>query len=926
MQRSWLLAAGLAVVLCGPALTAQEEGPAADPEEVIPADDLTPAAESDDAARETGDPQVEADSTADGEAGAALSGAFDEDGNPIELPEPEPPKTEFTIPVAEEDGGGQIRGQADEVVRRGDNTVTLLGGVEISYKRMKIQAQQIDVDLATRVATATGDVILDEGPNRYGASRMEMDLDDETGRMENATASLVPDIYFRGDVVEKIGPMTYIVEHGMFSACEGDVPAWSFRTGKAKVTLEGYAHASNITFRAKKLPLIYVPYLLFPVKSKRTSGLLMPNFSTSELHGTGVGLAWFQTFGPSYDATFQFENFSEDFLAYGTEFRYRPTQNSRGYLRARFIDDETAGETHHRVSYVHETVGLPGNSRALIDFVDFDEIDFFRLFDRDLGRNSRRSWRSNAYLTGAVGPQSYSLQVDQRETLFSDATLIQRQLPEFEYRLRSVQLRDWPLYFQLEGAAHYIASERQPDDPLEEPGSTDYGRVNLVPALTVPIQTVPWLSVNLRAVTKATWYQKSRILAEETEDPDLVGEIEGDALTRVVPAVGAEIVGPTFSRVFDRGIGKFEKFKHVIEPRWTYSYASDFEEQNKVPRFDEIDGVSARHTATFSFVQRLLAKPEPPPEPEDDELGGEDLETDAGAVADVEASEEDGEDATDADDTAEALVDTDGLGVEDGEDDSLDQIEKAVATEEEVVTADSGVAALRELQAVGAREVMSLEILKAYSFEPEQPLQTLRFPAFEDRPAEVFTRQGSPIQMRYRFNPSRVTSLRADAQFSPLAGEMQRYSISGEVGFDPLKRNYVGLSWNRSFFIVDDPNTGVLAGETVSDQLGLKAGFSFWDDRVRFRGSINLDLDPGEERDLTAPELQRQHYILEYRGPCAGVLFELQESNRLGFLEGEFQEVSDQKFRVAISLRHIGTFLDFGFGDGNDDYSQNFSF
>ncbi len=887
---------------------------------MIQAEDLVPEAEG--AEADDGEPQVPVNGGAE-VTETPLSGALDEDGVPIELVEPAPPKTEFAIPVPEEDGGGQIRGKADEVVRRGDNTVTLLGGVEISYRGLSIQAQQIDVNLSTHVATASGDVILDEGPNRYGASRIEIDLKTETGRMENATASLVPNIYFRGEVIEKVGEQTYVVTHGMFSSCEGDVPVWSFRTGKATVTLEGYARARNVNFRAKKMPLLYVPYLLFPVKSKRTSGLLMPSFSTSELHGTGIGLAWFQTFGPSYDATFQVETFSEDFLAYGGEFRYAPTQNSHGYLRTRFIDDGDNDETHYRLRYVHETVGLPGNSRALIDYVDFDDIEFFRLFDRDLGRNTRRSWRSKAFLTGAVGPQSYSLQVDQRETLTTGATQIQRQLPEFEYRLRSIQMQDWPLYFQLEGAAHYITSEKIPDLPAVERSSTDYGRVNLVPALTVPIETVPWLSVNLRAVTRATWYQKSKILEDETEDPDLVGKIEGDALTRIVPSVGAEIVGPTFSRVFNRGIGNFDKFKHIIEPRWTYSFGEGFDEQDKVPRFDEIDTVSPRHTVTFSFVQRLLAKPKPPPVVEEEALeGSEPSEVADGAIVgsaetDVDTGEVEVVGVT-ADATAAGSLD------EEGED--LDQIQKAVVSDEEVATANNPYDVLRQMQAVGAREIMSLELLQAYSFDEEQPLQTLRIPAFEEMPEEVITRQTSPIQLRYRFNPSRVTSVRADAQYSPLAGEMQRYSISGVVGFDEQKRNFISLSWNRSFFIVDDPNKEIMAGDTSTDQLGVQVGLSAWQDRLRFLASVNLDLDPRQTGPLPPPQLQRQRYVAEYRGPCAGVLLEFRESNRLGTLNGMFQEISDQQVRIAFSLRNIGTFLDFGFGSGNDALSENFSF
>lgn len=895
------LALTLVIVVPLPAQESDESGQ----DDLIRADDLVTQPEE---PAEEGEPQSGEDAQAAGETAIEDH----EIEGTVEV-EPEKPKTEFTIPVAAEHGGGQINGKADQIQRQPDGTtVTLLGGVEISYRRLKIQADQIDVDLETREVAAVGNVILDEGPNRYGATRIDFDLDTETGRMENATASLVPDVYFRGDTVEKIGDATYVVEHGMFSSCEGDVPAWSFRTGKAKVTLDGYAHATNVTFRAKKMPVIYVPYLLFPVKSKRTSGLLMPSFSTSERHGDSIGLAWYQTFGPSYDATFELETYTEDFLGYGSEFRYRPSQRSRGYLRARFIDDELNNETHYRYNLVHETRDLPLGMRALVDVVDFSDIEFFRAFDRDLGRNSRRSWRSHAYLTGAVGPQSYSLQVDERETLFANATQIQRQLPELEYRLRAVQLGSLPLYFQLESAAHYISAERQPNDPTLAETSVEYGRLNLVPAFTVPIQTVPWLSLNLRAATRATWYQKSKILVGETEDPELVGQIEGDALTRVVPSVGAEIVGPSFSKVFNRGVGSFEKFKHVIEPRWSYSFSDEFEDQQKVPRFDEIDGVSERHRLTFSFVQRLLAKPKPPLEEEPDG-GTDELEEDAAIVL-----RESGE--TLAEETADGEEELDIAGTTD------EELATAVETSEEEIDPDERTGdALLNLRAVGAREIMSLELLQAYSFDEEQPLQILTIPAFEDQPAEILTRQTSPIQLRYRFNPSRVTSLRADASYSPLAGEMLRYSVSGTLGFDAEKRNYVGLSWNRQFVIVDNPNTGAIAGDTLSDQLGLQVGLSAWNDRLRFLAAVNLDLDP-REGDPPAPELQRQRYIAEYRGPCAGLLLEFQERRRLGTLEGVFQEIRDQQFRIALSLRHIGTFLDFGFGDSSDNYSQNFSF
>ena len=44
----------------------------------------------------------------------------------------------------------------------------------------------------------------------------------------------------------------------------------------------GYAKTRGVSFRAKNVPLVYLPYMLWPVKTSRVSGFLMPKpgFST----------------------------------------------------------------------------------------------------------------------------------------------------------------------------------------------------------------------------------------------------------------------------------------------------------------------------------------------------------------------------------------------------------------------------------------------------------------------------------------------------------------------------------------------------------------------------------------------------------------------------------------------------------------------
>ena len=81
------------------------------------------------------------------------------------------------------------------------------------------------------------------------------------------------------------------------------------------------------------------------------------------------------------------------------------------------------------------------------------------------------------------------------------------------------------------------------------------------------------------------------------------------ALTRVLPGVSTEVVGPSLSRIYEGGGKHFGKFKHVIEPRFAYAYLGEYDDRDRVPRFDEIDVINAANLGRVSLINRVLAKP-----------------------------------------------------------------------------------------------------------------------------------------------------------------------------------------------------------------------------------------------------------------------------------------------------------------------------
>lgn len=518
-------------------------------------------------------------------------------------PSPLPPedRIDFQLQFPPEEGGGSAAGSAASLDYKRDDYAVLEGSVRIKYQDVDLQADRAEIDLSTKVITATGHVIIDQGPRRMTGETATYDLDTKTGTLTTATAQVAPDYYFRGEEIAKIGEETYTVTRGMFTSCSQKVPDWSFRVGHATVEAEGYAHVRNASMQAKKLPIFYTPYILWPVKSERSSGFLIPNFGYSDQRGASLGLAYFQTLGRSYDTTFHLDLFTENYLGVGNELRYRPSEGTRGNLLAYVVHDPLAPEEDDwrwKVELNHVTNDLPRGMRGMIHYQDFSDFNFFRDFERDFDRNTLRFIDSRASVTGNWGPHLLNFLLNSHETFISfDQSVDQRKLPEIEYRLRQTRLGRTPLYLQFLGSASYLDIIR----PDSYAGT--YGRVDAFPQITLPIRSFPWLSLSIASGERLTWYGDSLAQTETGQ------QFAGEALTRAVPFGSAEIVGPSFSRIFAREMGDYGRFKHVIEPRMVYTFLGDVDEPEDIPLFDEVDTLASTNSGRAALINRVLAKP-----------------------------------------------------------------------------------------------------------------------------------------------------------------------------------------------------------------------------------------------------------------------------------------------------------------------------
>lgn len=497
--------------------------------------------------------------------------------------------------------------------------------VLIEYQDIKITADAARYDFPTKTAILTGHVIIDQGPTRISGTRGTFHLDTKTGVVEeNVVADLPPSYHIVADSIEKIGEATYRVHQGLFTSCELPKPPWSFTMKEATVTLDDYARMKDVAFRAGQVPLFWTPYLIWPTKENRASGFLVPGLGFNNERGAFVGLNYYWVTGRSTDLTTQLAAYTDGTIGLGEEARWRPTDESAGLFRGFVVRDQdatlcvpiaqappvnngvctlpngalgvytTGKETRWKVALDHVSDDLPYDIRGVVSIRAYSDEEYLQDWEQNFNLNTARQIPSFAYLTKNFGADSMNLRFDRTETFYA-ATVIQERLPSLEYFHRTAPIGESPFFFALEASLSDLYVNKG-QNLLH--GS--WGRFDAAPTFSLPIKTLPWLSVLAQAGGRLTEYTDSTDAGQT--------HLLGEAFLRAYATAGLSLVGPSFSRIYDVSLGPWVKLKHVIEPRIDYTYVSNVEDPSRIPAFDQIDTTLGQNQVRYAIVNRLLGK------------------------------------------------------------------------------------------------------------------------------------------------------------------------------------------------------------------------------------------------------------------------------------------------------------------------------
>ena len=494
----------------------------------------------------------------------------------------------------------------------GGSQMEATGNVEIKRQEMTLKADEVRINRATQDVDAKGKVSVDTPEWKLkSADAMQMNLENETGEFQKGDLFLEEGhISMSGRRFQKFTGQSYHIDDGFFTTClcESGAPSWKVSAEQMDLTLDGSGTIKNGYFYIMDVPVLYLPYGVFPLRTERQTGFLFPKFGHSSKEGFRFLQPFFWAMSKSTDATVAFDIESRARAGLLGEFRTMFSRDADFRLDASYFNE--AFRKNAQQAVVDRTIAdqdIPKNRWSLIgthrytsasDWLTFSDFAAYRddlftreLVDRfDLPRSQEAAMRESRYSASRFGLfKSWGDMFFKGEWNFfqdfiqPDATTLQR-TPQLAFWGRRF-LSDFPLEFRWRGeGVNYI--RREGGDGL---------RFDLRPEVVLPFKAGPYLFGSLSAAPRETFYHLYTPVKSSDHN-----------VSRQLVEMRAN-VGTTLSRIYTPYRADLSGLKHVIEPELSYLFVPKTN-QSRIPIMDDVDRVNRRNVLTLAVTNRLWGK------------------------------------------------------------------------------------------------------------------------------------------------------------------------------------------------------------------------------------------------------------------------------------------------------------------------------
>jgi LPS-assembly protein len=491
----------------------------------------------------------------------------------------------------------------------------LRGMVRIETSDMRLRADELDYNSDTGDVEARGHVHLDQflRGEKIDCDRADYNINTDEGKFyvasgtSNARVQARPGLlitnnpfYFEGKWIDKLQDR-YILHDGFLTDCLLPRPWWRLTGPTFDIIPGNRAIAHHAWFRLLGVPIFYAPVFYKSLeKEPRRSGFILPTIGNSSTRGPELNFGYYWAINRSYDLLYSGQYYVKAGIAQHIELRGDVNPTTSFFVRVDGVDDTrdlnppaTGAEVEARIK---SDLGHGWEARGDLNYLTSFGFTYY------YAETFNEAVNSETHSVGYVDKhfQDFGVYlVAQRNVNFQSATpgdvIDIRKLPEVQFLQRDHEfhLGPQPFWVTFQTSAGY----QDRSQPLFQTRAF-VPRTDAAPEIATAFH---WKGINL-----VPSFQLRETFYGSSVSP--TGTFIGDDQWRNSRQFKVDLLFPSLERIYKAPSWLGEKFKHVIEPRVTYTDVAGINNFDKIIRFDDTDILSNTNQVEFSLTNRLMLK------------------------------------------------------------------------------------------------------------------------------------------------------------------------------------------------------------------------------------------------------------------------------------------------------------------------------
>jgi lipopolysaccharide assembly outer membrane protein LptD (OstA) len=516
-----------------------------------------------------------------------------------------------------------------------DTTIRLVGQAAVENKTLSLTAHRIRYNTARGLVTAFDDssradtdtvwnyipVVLKDGTEEMIGSYLEYSMNTQRGMLRQSKTEY-QDAYYRGKELFREKKDVYYVENGTYSSCDQEEPHFHFKSSHMKMMQGDKIIARPVVFYIEKLPLMIVPYYVFPIKPGRHSGFLpfrIGNFERGAGSISNVGYYWAASQYWDVQASLNYyENYG---FAYNSTLRYNIRYYLSGSVTGTYASNSVQSYNQevktkrYSIQFNHSQAFSPTFSlKASGNFIS--DKKYYTDFSTNLNDRLNRDIRSQVSISKRWGNVSLSAQFVHSVALDKETRM--DELPSATLSFPSGQIfgtgkktdktntgRKWYENIYL-GYSTNIRNYgfRATDTTTGVKSRKEFLTVNHHPKITLSsISLFKYIKVGPSFSYQETWYK-----VFETDQSRKAGIKSDDYYRRYSYGASLSTSTDLYGTIYPNILGLIG-LRHTLTPSATFTWTPEINQHNELKTYTGAGGGGGKQRVmTFSLRQLLHAK------------------------------------------------------------------------------------------------------------------------------------------------------------------------------------------------------------------------------------------------------------------------------------------------------------------------------